>query len=278
MNIHGGPGAGSTESTTQLFDPKFYRIILFDQRGAGQSLPHAEMRDNNTQSLISDIEKLREHLKIDKWVVSGGSWGSALSLLYAQTHPDKVQGLILRGIFKATEKEYNHLFWGMGKTYPEAWYDFAQFLPANERSELKQSYYKRLMDPNPSVHMPAARAFTDYDTKCAMLYHRDDFFEALMSDDKFVLSISRGFFHYAFNSFFLKENQIINNMQRIKHIPTLIVHGRFDTICPAENAFELVQSFPKAALTFIRDAGHSASEPGISLALVAASEEFKNLL
>lgn len=276
--LHGGPGGGTKETVTQFFDPSFYRIIITDQRGAGKSTPTAEMNENNLNTLLSDLDNLRQHLNIDTWLISGGSWGSTLALTYAQAHPERVQGLVLRGVFDGTREQYLHLLYGMKKTYPEAWSDFINFLPEHERGDLIRAYHKRLMSPNPAVHMPAARAFVKYDLICGMFNPDMDTIETLLKDDTFVLGISRGFMHYAYNDFFMKKLQIRNQMHLIENIPTVIVQGRFDTITPASNSHKIYRKSKQATMMIVQDAGHFASEPGIALGLVSAHELFKEKL
>lgn len=276
--LHGGPGGGTSERMTQYFDPSFYRIILMDQRGAGKSIPHAQMNENDLKALLSDMEQIREHLKINDWLISGGSWGSTLALSYAQAHPEKVKGLVLRGVFDGTREQYLHLLYGMKKTYPEAWSDFINFLPEHERGDLIRAYYKRLMDPNPDVHMPAARAFVKYDIICGMFNPDQEQINELLKDDKFVLGVSRGFMHYAYHDFFMKKLQIRNQMNLIQDIPTVIVQGRFDTITPASNSHKIFRKSNQATMMIIQDAGHFETEPGISLGLVSAHEWFKERL
>lgn len=278
LYLHGGPMAGNSSKSTQYFDPEYYRIIMFDQRGAGKSEPQGVITDNTTQDLIEDIAKLKAHLKIDQWLVTGGSWGSALAMAYGQAYPDHVKGFILRGIFDGSKQARMHLIYGMGQTYPQAYHEFVSFLPKHERDDLLNSYYQRVMDNDPKIHMPAAKAFVKYDTICGMLNPTKEAIDESLADDGFVLAISRGFLHYSVNGFFMQEKQIIHNMHKIAHLPAIIVHGQHDTICPAQNAFEVYQAWPKSSLLFVQDAGHFSTEPGISFGLAAASDAFKKTL
>ncbi len=278
IHLHGGPGAGTSETISQLFDPEFYRIILFDQRGAGRSIPQGSMIDNTTRLLVDDISTLKEYFKIKTWVVSGGSWGSTLALAYTQANPSHVDGLILRGIFDGSREQYLHLIYGMKKTYPEAWSEFVRYLPEHERGNIIRSYHRRVMDPDPNVHLPAARAFVKYDMICGMMRTDRSLIEKTLKDDNFTLNISRGFMHYAYNDFFLNKLEIRNNMFKIKNIPMMIVQGRYDTLTPAGNAHKLYRQSENASLLFVQDAGHFTTEPGIELGLTAASDKLKEAL
>ena len=276
LYLHGGPMAGNSPISTQYFDPEYYRIIIFDQRGAGNSKPHAVVQDNTTQDLIEDIAKLKNHLKIDTWLVTGGSWGSTLAMAYGQAYPAHVQGFILRGIFDGSKQEVMHLIYGMGQTYPQAYDEFVSFLPIAEQEDIFKSYYTRLMSDDPKIHMPAARAFVKYDVICGIMIPKKAVVDKILENDAFVLSISRGFFHYAHNEFFMRDKQIVKEMSKIAHLPAIIVQGQHDTICPAQNAYEVYKAWPKSSLLFVQDAGHFSTEPGVSLGLVAASDHFKN--
>ncbi len=275
LYLHGGPMAGSSPGTTQFFDPKFYRIIIFDQRGAGKSTPHAYMRENTSQDLIEDIVKIKNHLKMGSWHVAGGSWGSTLAMVYGQAYPQHVKSFILRGIFDGSSDHYQHLLYGMGKAYPEAYDEFVSFLPKKEQNDILKSYYQRVMSDDPDIHFPAAKAFVKYDTICGMLTPNAKAVQKSVDDDEFVLAISRGFLHYAYNDFFFDKNQVQNNLNKISHIPAIIVQGQHDTICPAQNAYTVFKHWPNSSLMFVQDAGHFTSEPGIGLALTAASDALK---
>jgi proline iminopeptidase len=276
--VHGGPGAGSGDNDMRFFDPEHYRIILFDQRGAYRSKPFAEIKDNTPQTSIEDMEKLRKYLNIEKWLVFGGSWGSTLSLAYGEAYPDRVHGFILRGIFLGRDTERDNVWYGMQDTFPEVWEEYVQFLPEKERKDLMTSYYKRLINPDPKIHMPAARSFLKYDFTAAFLTHNSKRIDEILKDDKLILGCARMFAHYSVNNFFFKENQILDNLSKIKHLPAIIVHGRYDTICRAKSAYELHKNWPGSELKFIQDASHSASEPGITKALVEATEKMKGMI
>ena len=251
---HGGPGGGHRISQARHFDPRAFRIILYDQRGAGRSLPYAEIRDNTPDLLVGDIEKLREHLRIDKWHVWGHSWGSTLSLLYAEKHPDKVKSLTVSGIFLMRQKDVDWFVNRMGTVYPEAQKEFAEFLPQKERRDLLTSYFNRLADPRPEIHLPAAKSWSDFETACAML-DRSPYRVNSVAEKE--LAIARIEAHYMKNNIFKRDNRIIADARKIRDIPTVILNGRFDTICPAEGAYSLKQALPDAHLNFFV-ASHSA--------------------
>lgn len=269
--IHGGPGIGCGKNDMRYFDPNFYRIILFDQRGALRSTPLGEMEDNTTKASIEDIEKLRHHLNVDKWLVFGGSWGSTLSLAYGESHPEHCLGFVLRGIFLGTHEEFKHLWHGMGDHYPQAWHELVNFLPKEDRSDLIGAYYERLMNKDPSIHLPAAKAFMKYDLTCAFLMPRA--IDELLKDDKMVLGCARTFTHYGMNHFFMKDGQLLENIEKISHLPAIIVHGQFDTICLIKQAYNLHLQWPNSQMVVVPDAGHSATELGNTKALVTATNQ-----
>ncbi|WP_173237862.1 prolyl aminopeptidase [Legionella antarctica] len=273
--LHGGPGAGCSDNDLQLFDLTFWRVILLDQRGAKRSKPFGEMKENTTPDLISDLEFLRRKLNIDKWLVFGGSWGSTLALSYGETYSDHILGFILRGVFLARASDNLHFWYGMRHTFPEAWQEFNDFLPADQQHDLIHSYHRLIMDSNPGVCMPAARAFLKYDLVCAFLNISAEQLSMLLSDDQLVLGISRTFIHYSINNFFLTENQLINNINRMNHLPLIIVHGRYDTITCAKSAYEVHKLWPGSELRIVACSGHSAMEPGIALSLIQATEKMK---
>ncbi|HVE51648.1 MAG TPA: prolyl aminopeptidase [Casimicrobiaceae bacterium] len=273
--LHGGPGGGSLPHHRRFFDPSQWRIVLFDQRGAGRSTPTASITDNTTWTLVSDLEKLRAHLAIDRFVLFGGSWGSTLALAYAQTYPQRVAGLVLRGIFMATAREIDWFMHGMGRIFPEAWQAFWSYLPHNERDDLLANYHRRLVDPDPSVHLPAAYAWDRYETSCSTLLPRSDM-PPHLGDAGTALAIARIEAHYFVNKAFLDEGQLLTNLARIRHIPCTIVHGRYDIVCPIETAYELHSAWPGAQFIVVDDAGHSVREPGIARELVAAVEQMKS--
>lgn len=273
--LHGGPGAGCSEAWTKMFDPAFYRVIMFDQRASGRSIPLASMEENTPNDLVNDIECLRMHLGIDKWLVFGGSWGSTLALLYGEQHPDKVWGFVLRGIFTGSEKEYLHLIYGMRTVFPEAWEEMASTIPEAERDDLITAFHSRLMDPDPEVHLPVAHAFMRYDTLCGTLLPDPDLVDVQAADDAGALSVARAFIHYAANKFFLKTDQLLGRLNRINHLPAIIIQGRYDVICPPRNAYELYKLWPSAELRFISNGAHFSSERPIAIALKEALDYMK---
>ncbi|MEE9310211.1 MAG: prolyl aminopeptidase [Cocleimonas sp.] len=271
--LHGGPGAGCEPYHRQLFNPEKYRIILFDQRGCGRSLPHASLENNTTQHLIDDMEKIREKLGIQKWVVTGGSWGSTLALAYAQAHPRRVSGLIVRGIFLATAKEV-HWFYqeGASRIYPDYWEDFLAPIPKNEQKNLLKSYHQKLTGDNEIARMRAAKAWSLWEARTATLLPSASILEHF-SDPHTALSVARIEAHYFINNSFLKDDQLIKNASVLKDIPGCIIHGRYDMICPLEQAYALHEAWSNADFFIVQGAGHSASEPGISAALIKASDD-----
>jgi len=272
--VHGGPGAGCTEKSRCFFDPQVYRIVLFDQRGAGRSTPHADLSNNTTQALVGDIEAIRQLLGIERWVVFGGSWGSTLSLVYAQTHPARVLGLILRGIFLCRDEEIEWFYQSGAKwVFPDYWEDFIGVIPVAERGNLLQAFYKRLTSTNEIERMAAAKAWSVWEGRTATLRpdkHLVDHF----ADPHVAMSLARIEAHFFVNHAFLKPNQILNDAHKLQDIPGIIVHGRYDLICPLENAWLLHKAWPASQLNIIRDAGHAASEAGITDALIHATREF----
>lgn len=272
--LHGGPGGGSLPHHRRFFDPNFWRVVLFDQRGAGRSTPVASTVDNTTWALVADLEKLRAHLAIDRWVLFGGSWGSTLALAYAQTYPQRCAGLVLRGIFLATAWEIDWFMHGMARIFPEAWQAFAGHLPEAERDDLLGSYHRRLCDPDPAVHMPAALAWDRYETACSTLLPRGEI-PGQLADGSAALAIARIEAHYFVHNAFLEDGQLLANLGRIRELPCTIVQGRYDVVCPIQTAYELAQAWPEAELVVVPDAGHSVREPGIARELVAAVERMK---
>jgi len=275
--LHGGPGGGCSPRHRRLFDPARWRVVLHDQRGAGQSTPFAELRDNTTQDLVADIERLREACGIDRWVVFGGSWGSTLALAYAEAHPERCLGLILRGIFLGAASEVDWFMEGVRMMSPEAWRDFAEFLPADERGDLLGAYCRRLTDPDPAVHEPAAVAWSLYEAKSSTLYPETELEEEMSSAAK-ALALARIEAHYFANRLFLEPDQLLNGVPKIRHLPATIVQGRYDLLCPIATSQALHESWPEAHYELVADAGHSAFEPSIASALVAATERMADLL
>lgn len=276
--IHGGPGAGCEAYHRCFFDPNVYRIILFDQRGSGRSTPHAELDGNTTQALIADMEVIRERLEINRWVLFGGSWGSTLSLVYAEIYVDRVMGLIVRGIFLTRQKEIDWFYQeGASRIFPDYWQDFIAPIPRDERDNLLKAYYKRLTGKNEIAQMQAAKAWSIWEGRTATLKANKNVIDHFGSPHT-ALSLARIECHYFMNDSFLEKNQILNNADKLKNIPGVIVQGRYDLICPMESAWELHQAWPKAELKIIADAGHSATEPGTIDALVSATDEVASLL
>lgn len=276
--LHGGPGGGIDPFHRRFFDPQKWRVVLFDQRGCGRSTPHAELRENTTWDLVSDIEKLRQHLGIDRWVVFGGSWGSTLSLAYSQTHPEACKGLILRGIFLLRQKE---LLWfyqeGASYFFPDAWEDYLKPIPPAERHNLIAAYYQRLTSEDRQIRQAAARAWSVWEASTSKLLP-DVGLQQRFGESQFADAFARIECHYFMNKgFFEQENQLLDQCDRICHLPTVIVQGRYDVVCPPMSAWDLHRALPQSELIFISDAGHSMSEPGIQSALIEASDRFSAL-
>ena len=272
---HGGPGGGSTPSMRRYFDPERYKIILFDQRGCGKSNPHAELEDNNTHALVEDMEKLRQHLGIEQWQVFGGSWGSTLALAYAQAHPDRVLELVLRGIFTLRREE---LLWfyqdGASWIYPDAWEAYLAPIPPGERGDLMAAYYKLLTGDDEVKKLAAARAWTLWEGGTVSLLPSEERMKVFASES-FAVAFARIECHYFVNGgFFERDDQIIANLDKVRHIPAVIVQGRYDVVTPMKTAWEMHLKWPEAELNIIDDAGHAASEPGIIDALVRATNKF----
>lgn len=271
--LHGGPGAGVSPYHRRFFDPARYRIVLFDQRGAGRSTPSAELRDNTTAHLLSDIEAIREWLGIERWVVFGGSWGSTLALAYAQAHPERVLGLVLRGIFLGRPAEirwFNELDGGASWVFPERWARYLAYIPEDERGEMTQAYWRRLDAPDEATRVAAALAWSDWEGGSTTLVHDPDE-PGLFDTPAAALALARIEAHYFLNRIFLAPDQLLRDVHRIRHIPATIVHGRYDIICPVKAAWELAQAWPEARLRIVQ-AGHSAADPAIVDALVDATD------
>jgi proline iminopeptidase len=275
--LHGGPGSGASPKHRRFFDPDAYRIVVYDQRGAGRSTPLGELRENTTPHLLDDLERLRRHLRIERWLVFGGSWGSTLALAYAEAHPERCLGLVLRGIFLCRKSEIDWFLYGLRNIFPEPWERFAGFLPPGERVDLLASYYRRLADPDRAVHMPAAKAWSIYEGSCSTLLPSQETIDHF-AGDVVALGLARMEAHYFVNGIFLPENALLANAHRLRGIPGVIVQGRYDVVCPIVSAHDLVAAWPGVEYQVIPDAGHSAWEPGICAALVAACERFKRRL
>jgi len=272
--LHGGPGAGAGAVHRRFFDPDFWRVAIFDQRGAGRSRPLGSLEHNTTQDLVADIETLRRHLGIERWLLFGGSWGSTLALAYAQAHPDRVIGCVLRGVFLGRPSEVHWFLHGLAAVFPDAHANFVSFLPPEERGDLLGAFLRRLTDPDPAVHMPAARAWSVYEGSCSTLLPSPETVTSF-AQDRTALGLARIEAYYFANSLFLPPEGLLGHMQRISQVPAEIVQGRYDMICPACTAFELAAAWRAARLSVVPDAGHSALEPGIRRALVAAVERFR---
>ncbi|NEO89588.1 MAG: prolyl aminopeptidase [Moorea sp. SIO3G5] len=273
--LHGGPGGGSQPVYRQYFDPQKWRILMFDQRGCGKSIPHAELEQNTTWDLVSDIEKLRVKLGIEQWVVFGGSWGSTLSLAYSQTHPERCLGLILRGIFMLRQKEIRWFYQeGASYIFPDAWEDYIKPIPEAERHDLISAYYRRLTSPDPQTRNSAARAWSIWEASTSKLF-QDPTLIQKFGEAEFADAFARIECHYFVNQgFFEPEDQLLRNINRIKSIPGVIVQGRYDVVCPMVSAWELHRAWPEAELIVVPDAGHSMAEPGIRSALLEATDKF----
>lgn len=276
--VHGGPGGSAGPNDMRYFDPNDYHVILFEQRGTNRSLPLGELKSNTTADLIADMEKLRNHLGIKQWIVYGGSWGSALSMLYGEEHPDACLGFILRGIFLGTDAEYQQLWYGIQDTFPDEWQQLQSFLPLNERQNVMAAYTHRMLDPDPLISRPAAKQFLHYDFTCSFLQSSPQQIDTLLQDDKLVDGISRIFAFYGSHHFFIKDNQILLNLPKITHLPAIIVHGRYDVITRAKRAYQLHQQWPGSELILVPEAGHAAAEPGNTKALIAATEKMKSMI
>jgi len=271
--VHGGPGAGCGHLDRCFFDPEKYHIILFDQRGAGRSKPHAELADNTTTQLVADMEVIRQQLNIEQWVLFGGSWGSTLSLVYAETYPERVMGLILRGIFLCRPKDL-HWFYQSGAShiFPDYWEDYLYPIPTAERGNMMAAYYQRLTGDNELAKMAAAKAWSLWEGRCATLRPSHSVVEAF-SDPHMAMSLARIEAHYFVNKAFLEDNQILNHAKNLEGIPGVIVHGRYDMVCPLDNAFALHSHWPDSELHIVRDAGHASREPSITDALIRATRD-----
>jgi proline iminopeptidase len=275
--LHGGPGAGASPVHRQFFDPDHYRIVVFDQRGAGRSTPLGSLEANTTPHLVADMERLRGHLGIERWAVFGGSWGSTLALAYAEHHPERCHALVLRGIFLGRPEEIDWFLHGIRHFFPEPWRAFAHFIPEEERNDLLAAYHRRLVDPDPAVHLPAARRWSVYEGSCSTLLPNP----ALVADfaaDRVALGLARIEAHYFVNRLFLPDGFLLANVGRVRHIPAVIVQGRYDAVCPPSTADDLRRAWPEAECHFVPDAGHSAFEPGIRSRLVGAMDALRERL
>lgn len=274
--LHGGPGGGCNARCRQFFDPAAYRIVLFDQRGCGRSTPHAELRENTTWDLVADIERLRTHLGIDRWQVFGGSWGSTLALAYAQSHPQRVAELVLRGIFMLRRWELEWFYQaGCDALFPDAWEKYLEPIPMVERGDLISAYHRRLTHEDAEVRLAAARAWSVWEGSTSFLLQDPAHIDSSAAD-AFALAFARIECHYFVNGGFMREDgQLLKDVERIRHIPATIVQGRYDVVCPLRSAWDLHRAWPEARLEIVPDAGHSAYEPGIADALVRATDHYR---
>ncbi len=274
--LHGGPGGGINSDHRRFFDPDHYRIILFDQRGSGKSTPAAELRNNTTWDLVSDIEKIRSHLDIQNWIVFGGSWGSTLALAYAETHPQKVKGLILRGIFLCRPSEIKWFYqFGASEIFPDIWETYEQHIPESERTDFVAAYYKRLTHADESVRLMAAKIWSKWEAATSRLLVDPQSIEEF-EDPVLALQFARIECHYFINnSFFDTPNFLIENISKIKHIPTAIVQGRYDVVCPVRSAWDLYRAWPGINLNIISDSGHAAGESGTRSKLIEITDQFR---
>ena len=273
--LHGGPGGGMRSEYRRYFDPQKWHIIQLSQRGCGKSTPFAELRENTTWNLVEDIEKLRTHLNIEQWAVFGGSWGSTLSLAYSQSHPDACLALFLRGIFLVRDREIKWFYQeGCSRIFPDAWEAFVEPIPAAERDDFVSAYYKRLTDERPEVRQKAAKAWSTWEASNLKLIPDNDLIESF-GESNFAEAFARIECHYFINKcFFDEDNYLLNRIDRIRHLPCVIVQGRYDIVCPTESAWDLHKAWPEATLHIVADAGHAVSETGIQKELVAATDAF----
>ncbi|PIE83421.1 MAG: prolyl aminopeptidase [Candidatus Contendobacter odensis] len=276
--LHGGPGGGCESLHRRFFNPQHYRIVLFDQRGCGRSTPHAGLQDNTTWHLVADIETLRRHLHIDRWVVFGGSWGTTLALAYAEAYPERVQGLILRGVFLCRDRDI-HWFYqeGANRLFPDQWEHFVAPIPSAERDDLLQAYYQRLTGDNALERLRVAKAWSVWEGSTLTL-ESDARYVQQFAEAHRALSLARIECHYFVNHAFLEPDQLLRDAYRLRDIAGYIIHGRYDVICPLDNAWALHHAWPEAELRIIGSAGHAASEPGIVDALVTATEHLAGQL
>lgn len=276
--LHGGPGAGLIPDYRRFFDPQAYRVILFDQRGAGRSTPHASLDDNTTWCLVEDIERIREHFGVDQWLVFGGSWGSTLSLAYAEAHPERVRALVLRGIFLCRPKEIRWFYedsQGASAIFPDSWEPYLRVIPEAEREDMIRAYYRRLTSDDESVRFEAAQAWSTWEASVLKLRPDQALINEFTEPEK-AIALARIECHYFVNNcFFETDNYLLEHVDRIRHIPAVIVHGRYDVVCPFMNAWDLHRAWPEASLEIIADAGHAATEPGIADALIRATDSFR---
>lgn len=273
--VHGGPGGGTSPAARQFFDPACYRIVLFDQRGCGQSTPHASLTANTTIHLIDDMERVREELGIEQWLVFGGSWGSTLSLAYAQSHPERVTQLVLRGVFLLRPEEVRWFYQeGASHLFPDSWQNYLAPIPHNERHDLVGAFHKRLTSSDEATRLEAARAWSVWEASTSFLFQNKNFMSQL-DEPHAALAMARIECHYFINQgFFNSSNQLLDNIDRIRHIPTEIIQGRYDVVCPPKTAWDLHRAWPEATLHIVPDAGHSAFDPANTSVLIEVTDRF----
>lgn len=272
--LHGGPGGGTSPHHRRLFDPNFYRIILMDQRGSGKSTPHASINHNTRRDLVADIETLRAHLNIDRWHIFGGSWGSTLALSYAVSHPQTCRSLILRGIFLMEQDEIDWFLYGLRHVYPDEWETFTQDIPEIERHDLLSAFHVRLNNPDPRIALTSAIKWAQYESHCANLIKKEH--PIITENDRaFALAISRIECHYFMNEVIPPQHSLLKGIDKIRHIPGIIIHGRYDMICPLQAGYKLHHAWPEAKFIVVPDAGHSAFDPPIRSELIKATEHAK---
>lgn len=276
--LHGGPGGGCSPDHRRFYDPNYYRIILFDQRGCGKSTPFAELKENTTWDLVSDMEKIREHLKIDKWFVFGGSWGSTLALAYGVTHPDRCLGFVLRGIFLCRSWEIKWFYQeGASLIYPDLWEKYWNQIPKEQQGDMVTAYYSQLTSNDEKLKLKAAQVWSTWEASTSKLILDNHFIDEYEDPEK-ALPFARIECHYFINkAFFKTDNYLLENVHKISHLPCVIVHGRYDVVCPAKNAWELHKAWPQSKLYFIADSGHSVMEKGITDKVIQATEDFKSI-
>jgi proline iminopeptidase len=274
--VHGGPGGGTDPKQRRFFDPAHYRIVLFDQRGCGKSTPHASLEDNTTWHLVADMETLREHLGIDRWQVFGGSWGSTLALAYAEKHPDRVTELVLRGIFLLRKWEIDWFYQeGASAIFPDTWEQYLAAIPPEEHGDLLSAYHRRLTSSDPATQLAAAKAWSIWEGSTSFLYQNPEYIDRC-GGEKFSIAFARIECHYFANKgFFEHDDQLLRDVGKIRHIPTVIVQGRYDVVCPMQSAWDLHRAFPEADFRVAPDAGHSAFEPGILHELISATDRLR---